>query len=43
MNTLTEILDKFELNHGKTNGGWFGTDKANGHTYINFYEEAFSQ
>jgi hypothetical protein len=38
MKTLVEILDEFKLNQGNANG-WFGTDKAYGHTYIDFYEE----
>lgn len=37
---LRKILDEFELNQGSANG-WFGTDKSNGHTYIDFYEENF--
>lgn len=42
MKTLVEILDEFKLNQGNTDG-WFGTDKAHGHTYIDFYEENFSK
>lgn len=42
MKTLIEILEEFKLNQGDANG-WFGTDKAHGHTYINFYEESFSK